>query len=302
MIKNDNIGGCMGRKTKKMNRKWRTLAITLLFSIGVSQVVYARTYTASNFTEYQAFLQQGLASYEEVITIHYQGNERFLETEIGGKLSSLYYASAQELSDFDEQNIYSIRMLSSSNTDSRKYPLKIARYEMQYKNSAKELEQVDAIIKEVIKGDAFTAKDPYESIKAAYDYVLSSYYYQKLAASDAETADILLERNLLRGLTGTQGVVCDAYVMLLSKMLTAQGFENTIVMGTAYDELHVWNKVKLDDGWYNIEPTWGDSSTPGNKEKYFLTSDEVLFNNGHVWDLEKYPVAPSIYQPLGRAR
>jgi transglutaminase-like putative cysteine protease len=289
----------MDRKTKKANRKWRSLAITLLLSIGISQTVYAKTYTASNFTEYQAFLQQGLASYEEVITIHYQGNERFLETEIGGKLSSLYYASAKELSDFDEQNIYSIRMLSNGDTEGRKYLLEIAQYEMQYKNSAKELEQVEAIIEEVIKGDAFKAKDPYESIKATYDYVLSSYYYEKLAASDAETADILLERNLLKGFAGTHGVVCDAYVMLLSKMLTAQGFENMIVMGTAYDELHVWNKVKLDDGWYNIEPTWGDSSTPGNKEKYFLTSDEVLFNNGHVWDLEQYPAAPSIYQPLG---
>jgi transglutaminase-like putative cysteine protease len=289
----------MDRKTKKANRKWRSLAITLLLSIGISQTVYAKTYTANNFTEYQAFLQQGLASYEEVITIHYQGNERFLETEIGGKLSSLYYASAKELSDFDEQNIYSIRMLSNGDTEGRKYLLEIAQYEMQYKNSAKELEQVEAIIEEVIKGDAFKAKDPYESIKATYDYVLSSYYYEKLAASDVETADILLERNLLKGFAGTHGVVCDAYVMLLSKMLTAQGFENMIVMGTAYDELHVWNKVKLDDRWYNIEPTWGDSSTPGNKEKYFLTSDEVLFNNGHVWDLEQYPAAPSIYQPLG---
>lgn len=289
----------MDRKTKKANRKWRSLAITLLLSIGISQTVYAKTYTANNFTEYQAFLQQGLASYEEVITIHYQGNERFLETEIGGKLSSLYYASAKELSDFDEQNIYSIRMLSNGDTEGRKYLLEIAQYEMQYKNSAKELEQVEAIIEEVIKGDAFKAKDSYESIKATYDYVLSSYYYEKLAASDAETADILLERNLLKGFAGTHGVVCDAYVMLLSKMLTAQGFENMIVMGTAYDELHVWNKVKLDDRWYNIEPTWGDSSTPGNKEKYFLTSDEVLFNNGHVWDLEQYPAAPSIYQPLG---
>lgn len=301
-MKDNNIGGCMGRKTKKMNRKWRTIATILLLSAGISQTVYGRTYTASNFTEYQAFLQEGLESYEEVITIHYKGNERFLETEIGGKLSSLYYASAQELSDFDEQNIYSIRMLSSSNTEGRKHPLKIAQYEIQYKNSAKELEQVDAIIEEVIKGDAFTANDPYESIKATYDYVLSSYYYQKLAASDAETADILLERNLLRGLTGTQGVVCDAYVMLLSKMLTAQGFENTIVMGTAYDDLHVWNKVKIDGEWYNIEPTWGDSSTSGNKEKYFLTSDDVLIDNGHVWDLEKYPLAPSIYQPVGRDR
>lgn len=295
MIEKDNKEERMGRRTKKMNRKWRTITITLLFSIGISQTVYARAYTASNFEEYKKILQQGLASYEEVITINYKGNEKFSETEIGDKLRSLYYESAQNLSDFDEQNIYSIRMLSGRNMDGRKQALKVAQYEMQYKNSAKELEQVDAIIEEVIKEVTLTSKDSYESIKAAYDYVLASYYYEKLAASDVETAGILLERNLLRGLEGTHGVVCDAYVMLLSKMLTVQGFENTIVWGTAYDELHVWNKVKLDDNWYNIEPTWGDSSTLGNKEKYFLTSDEVLLNNGHVWDIERYPAAPSIY-------
>ena len=276
--------------------KPRGIAMALILVIVMSQITYAGTYTASNLEEYKEGLLKGISDYEDVIRINYAGNERFSETDIGETLESLYNETYQKLSAFDQQNIYSIRMLSAKAAGREEYVLRIAQYEMEYKNSAKDLQELDTIIKGALGQITATCKNDYEEIKAIYDYVLTSYHYEKIAASDTDTANILLERNLLKGLKGSNGVICDAYAMLLSKMLTKQGFENVLVMGTTYPNgLHVWNKVKLNDNWYNIDPTWGDSSKPENKEKYFLTSDAVLLANAHTWNTGEYPSAPNTY-------
>ena len=292
----------MNKKTDKLTllKKFKTklLVLGLLFSIGATQPVYAGTFTAGNFLQYTDFLQKEISDYKETITIIYKGNETFLESEIGGQLHLLFNESAKGLSAFDKQNIYSIRMLSAERPIGRRYALQIAQYEMQYKNSAKELEEVDLIINEVLEEIALKSKNEYETLRAIYEYVLDTYSYKKLATDENDAANILLERNILSGLKGTNGVVCDAYVMLLSRMLTASNIENIIVTGTAYDDLHVWNKVKLNDVWYNIDPTWGDSKYVENKEKYFLTSDKVLLLNGHSWVQEDYPVSPHTYNPI----
>ncbi|WP_069999712.1 transglutaminase domain-containing protein [Cellulosilyticum sp. I15G10I2] len=279
-----------------MNKlKIKVIVLTLLLSLVISPTVYAKNYTAKNFKEYTEFLLRGMSDYKEVITIHYLGNEKFLKTEIGSQLHKLYNESAQNLSTFDKQNIYSIRMLSAEQPVGKKQLLRIAQYEIQYKNSAQELQEVDLIVNDVLKQITAACQNDYKTIEAIYNYVLKTYRYEKMAVDDTDTENILLERNLLNGLKGTNGVVCDAYVMLLSKMLTAKEIENVIVMGTAYGELHVWNKVKLNGNWYNIDPTWGDSIYSENKAKYFLTSDQVLLHNGRVWHESDYPASPNSY-------
>lgn len=275
--------------------KIKTILVILLVITSMTQTLYANTYTANTFDDFQKFLQQDLSSYQNKITIHYRGNEKFREEEIKDKLHELFNASNQNLSAFDKQNIYSIGILGSATSSGRNYVLRTAEYEMQYKNTTEELEEIDAILENVLEKIALTCSDDYETTKAIYEYVLTSFYYEKLALDDSDSESILLERNLLNGLKGNNGVVCDAYVMLLCRMLTAFKIENVIVTGTTYGELHVWNKVKLNDIWYNIDPTWGDSKYIENKERYFLTSDAFLMLNGRVWTESDYPSSPTTY-------
>jgi transglutaminase/protease-like cytokinesis protein 3 len=59
------------------------------------------------------------------------------------------------------------------------------------------------------------------------------------------------------------------------------GIENTVVTGTAIneqgeEEFHAWNKVKLNDEYYNLDATWD-----AGKEKYcyFMLTDEEFIRH-----------------------
>lgn len=274
------------------------MAAVLVITMLMSQEVYAKTYTAGTLEQYKQFLAQGIASYEDVIKINYTGSEIFSKTNPMPEIRALYSEIQTGLNPFDGQNVItineSLQMKVASYSDERY--LKNGQYTIGYKNSAAEIQEIDTIIDENLNQITAKCKNDYEIVRAVYEYVLNKFYYQKLASNDDDLDNLMAERNLLKGIKGTNGVVCDAYAMLFSRILTKLGYENVIVSGTVFEnELHVWNKVKLGDNWYNVDPTWGDSAKPGNKEKYFLSSDAVFSDSGHVWDISKYPYSPKGY-------
>ncbi len=74
--------------------------------------------------------------------------------------------------------------------------------------------------------------------------------------------------------------VCQGYAIALGAVLSKLGIDNVFCVS---DELnHIWNKVKLDGKWYNIDITWDDSDikdSDGNLRKgafwkWFLITDE----------------------------
>jgi transglutaminase/protease-like cytokinesis protein 3 len=65
------------------------------------------------------------------------------------------------------------------------------------------------------------------------------------------------------------------------RLLKEAGIENQIVTGTAVnaqgeDEFHAWNKVELNEMYYNIDATWD-----AGKEEYdfFMLSDEEFMSH-----------------------
>jgi len=57
--------------------------------------------------------------------------------------------------------------------------------------------------------------------------------------------------------------VCEGYAMAMRYLLSYAGIESILVCGNAYDanrvpQLHMWNQVKLSDGWYHLDVTWND--------------------------------------------
>ena len=70
---------------------------------------------------------------------------------------------------------------------------------------------------------------------------------------------------LMKG-TGT----CMSYAMAYSVLLDKFGIENTLVVSTD----HMWNSVKIDGEWCNIDATWDDPGDGGSENHiYFGLSD-----------------------------
>ena len=76
--------------------------------------------------------------------------------------------------------------------------------------------------------------------------------------------------------------VCEGYTAALSMVLTILGFENHAIKNKK--DNHVWNRVKVDGTWYNIDATWNDQKdSKGNyyDEWFMLTDSELAKKNGN---------------------
>lgn len=113
----------------------------------------------------------------------------------------------------------------------------------------------------------------YERVRAAHDLLceLTEYDYEYFNGGRDEAHRIL-------GFFIRQKVVCDGYANVYQWMLEYIGIKSYVVVGYA-QEAHAWNKVLLEEVWYNVDVCWAD--TVSNQEKYFLKSDAWFEANDH---------------------
>ena len=128
----------------------------------------------------------------------------------------------------------------------------------------------------------------FEKVKAAHDFIVLSTEYSSQTINSQYSPYTLLTENK---------AVCQAYALVLYRMLEKLGFEVRYVAGDAKEQLHAWVLVNLDGVWYHIDVTWDDPVPDKPNEvryNYFLLSDEQL-SEDHVWDRTQYPVSNREY-------
>lgn len=119
----------------------------------------------------------------------------------------------------------------------------------------------------------------YEKELAIHDYLVTNceYGYMEYAKEYAFTSyGALVQRK----------AVCNGYAEAMALLLSCCGVENAIMTGSAGGELHAWNRVRLDDKWYQVDATWDDpvpdrGSYAGHM--YFNVSDDVM-DDTHIWE------------------
>ena len=95
-----------------------------------------------------------------------------------------------------------------------------------------------------------------------HDLLIDSAWYNVEAGTDdyAHTA----YGALVEDSTGNPGgALCDGYALAYEYLLQRAGLTCTMVCGYAGaseedSEKHAWNLVRLDDDWYEVDPTWDD--------------------------------------------
>ena len=159
---------------------------------------------------------------------------------------------------------------------------------LSYRETKEQTDYVNRKVTHVLKEIITPGMTNHEKVKAIHDWIVLHLAYdtslQKYTAYDG----------LVTGST-----VCQGYSLLAYRMLEQVGIENRIVEGTAGDQLHAWNIVKLDGKWYHMDTTW-DDPTPDRKGKvshnYYLLSDDEMARD-HIWTGKgKYPTAPAPYR------
>ena len=157
--------------------------------------------------------------------------------------------------------------------------------------------------REILRGINSSDDSDFEKLLAIHDYIaINNIYDSELYdLSEDEKADAAALSGYrgfnLEGVFIDGKAVCDGITKAFMLMVRIEGFECVRITGKNSEGVgHAWNKVKLDDKWYNVDVTGDDSLTTISEENVvievietlshdkFLVSDAFLEEKGYVED------------------
>lgn len=125
---------------------------------------------------------------------------------------------------------------------------------------------------------------PYEAVVYFHDVIV------KGCSFSAETE----HANSAYGVLVDGYAQCEGYAFAMSLLCDNTNIENYVVTGTNTDGIsHAWNKIKLNNEWYNVDCTWNDPVLKHEnplfvKHDYLLVPDRDILNISHFQDTEYF--------------
>lgn len=260
-------------------RKYIYNVVIIVFVLQMSHVQVFANYeekniaTANSIESLQYLIQEQVIQLSTKFDIRYTGKT----SEIEDKLSELIKHAIQD--PYIYANISSFKWKYDGYANNI-----VIRFEFTYHISQEE----EAIVKQTLTNiiAPMHGLSELQKIQAAHDFIVLTTEYSKETKGSQYSPYTLLTEN--KG-------VCQAYALVLYRMLEMLGFEVQYVPGKVGEQLHAWVLVKLDNAWYHIDVTW-DDPLPDRKGEvrynYFLVSDRQLAQD-HTWDYTSFPAATS---------
>ncbi|MGE7092202.1 transglutaminase domain-containing protein [Lysinibacillus sp. NPDC048646] len=260
-------------------RKYIYNVIIILFVLQMSHVQVFANYeqktiaTANTIETLQDQIQKEVKQFATEFDIRYTGDTSALKDELTELIKHAikdpyYYA-----------NISSFRWKYDGYANNI-----VIEFQFTYHISQDEEDFVERTLTDIIA--PMHGLSELKKLQAAHDFIVLTSEYSKETKGSQYSPYTLLTEN--KG-------VCQAYALVLFRMLEMLGFEVQYVTGEVGDQLHAWVLVKLEKAWYHIDVTWDDPLPDRQGEvryNYFLLSDRQLAQD-HIWDYASYPAATS---------
>lgn len=119
-----------------------------------------------------------------------------------------------------------------------------------------------------------SADTDYTKALRIHDFIVTKNQYNRGDSKDMSGGySIYHPASILYG----NGGVCNAYATLFDKLATKAGLEVRYATGFSKKtgEPHIWNMVKVDGNWYNLDTTWDDPAV-GFSDGYVVNMDEFV--------------------------
>ena len=154
-----------------------------------------------------------------------------------------------------------------------------------YENATESMrEQLDEKIDEILSGITDDMTDA-DKLKYIHDYIVNNTTYDANAMDCDNVYGALIKHK----------THCQGYSKSVCCLCDRLGIESTLVTGTAGGG-HMWNMVKVDGKWYNLDVTWDDPDYGlKSRSNYFLISDSTISQTHKKDTYMSYPSAPSDY-------
>lgn len=135
--------------------------------------------------------------------------------------------------------------------------------------------EIDAVVEQWLMDLPADATD-YEKAKYVYETLITKCDYDINSEDNQNIISVFLNGS----------TVCQGYADATSYLLDLLGIQSTIIIGTANNESHAWNMVRLDDQYYFMDTTWGNSTYSDTTDAKFInyaylnvTSEEISQNH-----------------------
>lgn len=157
----------------------------------------------------------------------------------------------------------------------REIPSGYGKLKLTYEYSADEIKEVQADINKNVNAILKSAegKTTVAKLKVFYDWIIQNHDFSK--SEGIHTCGIL------NGLIKDTELQCVGYSKTMLYLCDMSGIECMTVIGTNPEKLsHSWNVVYCDNGYYNIDATWGDPVNKHNSKyvryNFFLVPDSWI--------------------------
>lgn len=132
----------------------------------------------------------------------------------------------------------------------------------------------------------------YEKVKYFFEWIINNTEYDTGSPENQNIRSVFLNGKS----------VCQGYTMAMKYLLDRAGIFCTVVYGTAAEESHAWNLVKMDGTYCYVDTTWGDSSyrtgdnTSANRisYNYFGCNTDILLRTHSIRDMGELPECTSL--------
>lgn len=135
--------------------------------------------------------------------------------------------------------------------------------------------QVEAFANDWVKQNINAYDSELEKTQKIHDFIVTKNQYNRGDSKDISGGySIYHPASILYG----NGGVCNAYATLFDKLATKAGLDVRYATGHSKKtgEPHIWNMVKIDGNWYNIDATWDDPT--------------ITFSEGYVENLGDFVI------------
>lgn len=145
-------------------------------------------------------------------------------------------------------------------------------------------EEIDARVNAVRSvANAFYATVPdglsaFEREVMVHDYLIGHVAY------DDSVDTINLDNNspdiyTVYGAMVNQVAVCEGYARAFQMLMNGLGVDCVGLMGSSQEQMHMWNAVKTEDGWYQTDVTWDDQEETYTQHLYCNVGDEFMYED-----------------------
>lgn len=239
------------------------------------QTVYAKSpMSASSEQSLRNQIIKSLANFEPTFSINYVGDVSELKTLLNTIMDDIRKNEPYVYENLSKWEV-SYRLLGNSAT---------LNFTIDFLTTKEQEDYVSAYVNELLPTIIDSSASDFDKLKAVHDYIVLNATYSSETKNSQYITYTLLTEN--------QGV-CQAYALLMYKMLEELEIDVKYVKGNAGDQRHAWILANVGGAWYHVDPTWNDPIPNRDDEiryKYFLLSDKQIAKT-HEWLNAEYPVA-----------